>query len=182
MPLLEDYVDNSFPVEVGPEWSLETIRNAIGNRPHYSTLSPESIAFCRKEILERTRWGFSIVLSDTNDITLFGASLRISPLASVDQVNRKPRLICNSIKEPDAATLPVKASTYIGTAPKEIQFGAFLVRLLQQIWDANPVDGPFWMSKWGILDVFHWCNLRLSNVGNFAYVVAPLPTDPSFLL
>ena len=120
MPLLEDYVDNSFPVEVGPEWPLKTTRHIIGKGTHPSTLSPESTALCKKEILDRTHWGFSIVFFVTKYITLFGMALRISRLASVDQVKYKTRLICNSRKEPDAATLLANYYTDKGTHPKEI--------------------------------------------------------------
>ena len=70
------------------------------------------MAFYRKEILEWTQWGFSIVLSETNAITLFGMALRISLLASVYQVKCKPHLICNSSEELDAATPLVNASIY----------------------------------------------------------------------
>ena len=80
-------------MEVVQEWSLETIWHAIGKVPHYSTLSPESTDFYRKNILEQTQRGFSIVLSVTEAITLFGTDLRIFRLASVDQVKYKPRLI-----------------------------------------------------------------------------------------
>ena len=38
--LLEHYATNGFLVEVGPEWSLNTTRNAIDKGTHYSTLSP----------------------------------------------------------------------------------------------------------------------------------------------
>ena len=51
MDLLEGYMANGFPVVVGPEWSLETISHDIGKAPHSSTLSSESTAFCKKEIL-----------------------------------------------------------------------------------------------------------------------------------
>ena len=111
-------------MEVGPEWSLETIRYAIGKGTHYSTLSLESMAFCRKDILEWTQRGFSIVLSVTESNALFGMYLRISCLTSVDQVNCKPRLIYNSSADPDADTPSVNASTVKFTSPKEIQFGA----------------------------------------------------------
>ena len=141
---------NSFPVEVGPEWSLETIYYAIWKRTHSSTLSPESMAFFKKDILECTQWGFSISLSVIKDIALFGTTLCISRLASVYQVNRKPRLICNYIDDPDAATPLVKASTDKVTDPKVIKFDACLA------------------------NAFHWCNLRPSDVGKFTYVVVPL--------
>ena len=66
------------------------------------------------------------------DVALFSTALRISRLASVDQVNLKPRLICNSRDEPYSATPSVNASAYKGTAPKAMQFGACLARLLQK--------------------------------------------------
>ena len=118
MSLLEEYAANGLPVEVSLEWSLKTIRHAIGKGNHFSTLSLESTAFYRKEILERTQKGFSIVFSVTKAITLFGTDLRISRLTSVDQVNHKPHLICNSSEEPDASTPLVNASTYKGKPPK----------------------------------------------------------------
>ena len=105
-------------MEVGPEWSLETIRNAIGKGTHSSNLSPRSIAFCKKEILERIQWGFSIILLVTEAITLFCMDLRISRLALVYQVNRKPRFKCNSSNKLDAAIPSVNASMYKVTYPK----------------------------------------------------------------
>ena len=160
---------NGFPVEVGPEWSLETISHDIGKAPHSSTLSSESTAFCKKEILERTQWGFSIIFSVTK--ALFVTSLFISRLTLADQVNRRPRLICNSNKEPNAATPSVNSSTDKGTVPNEMQFGACVAHILQNIWDAEPVDGLVWLSKWDILDAFYRCNLRPSDIGKFLYVL-----------
>ena len=93
MSLLEEYVYNGLPVEVGPKWSINTIWNSIRKGPHSSTLSLESVAFCRREIMERTHWGFSIFFSMTDLITLFGTALHISRLALVDKANLKPRLI-----------------------------------------------------------------------------------------
>ena len=91
--LLEDYVANGFPVEVGPECSPKTIWNAIGKGTQSSTLSPNSTSLCRKEILERTHQAFSIVLWVIKYIALFGVTFCIYHLALVDQVNHKPRLI-----------------------------------------------------------------------------------------
>ena len=130
---MEDYAASNFPVEVGPEWSLETIRNAIGKGTHSSTPPPESTAFCRKEILERTQQGFGIFLLVTNSITLFGTALRISHLASVDFVNRKTRLIYNFSKDLDAINPLVNASSDKGTTPNEMKFGLYITRILQKI-------------------------------------------------
>ena len=80
-------------------------------------------------------------------IIIFGTAICISRLASVDQINRKPRLICNSSEDPDDITPLVNASTDKALAPKAMQFGTFLACILQKIWQANPADGPVWLSK-----------------------------------
>ena len=59
-----------------------------------------------------------------------------------------------------------------------MQFGSYLPRLLQQIWEANPTDGPVLVSKWDISDAFHHCHICMDNVGTFAYVVRSIPLDP----
>ena len=69
-----------------------------------------------------------------------------------------------------------------GHAPKAMQFGVYLDRLLQKNWDADPVDGLVWLSKWDRLDAFHQCNLHQSDARNFAFVVPPLQEYPSVLL
>ena len=69
-----------------------------------------------------------------------------------------------------------------GAPPKAMKFGTCLACLLQNKLDAQTVDGPVWMSQWDIPDAFHWCNLRLSDVTKFTYVVFPLPEDTSILL
>ena len=115
-------------------------------------------------------------------IVLFGMTIFISHLFLVDQFNRKPRLTCNCIKELDASTPLVNVSIEKGTSPKAMQFGAFLSRIIQQFWYANPADGPVWLSKWDILDTFHQCYLRLCNVDKFTYIMPTLPEDTYLLL
>ena len=118
--LLEDYADNGLPVEVKLERSLETIRKAIGKGPYSSTLSPESTDFFRKEIPESSQRGFSIILSVTETIALFGTAVRISRLALVYHFSRKPCLICNSSEDLDAATPSANAPTDKGMPPKAV--------------------------------------------------------------
>ena len=105
-------------MEVGPEWSLDTTEHTIGKGLHSSTLSTESTAFCRKEILERTQQGFSIALLVTENTALFGTELRIYRLVSVYQVNCKPCLIYNYRMDPEADTTSGNASTDKVTPPK----------------------------------------------------------------
>ena len=91
--LIEEYAANGFPVEVVPGFTLTTIRHAIKKWSHPSMLSLESTAFFQGEILERTHQMFSIVLTEEDATKLFVTAIRIHSLASVDQINHKPRLI-----------------------------------------------------------------------------------------
>ena len=63
-----------------------------------------------------------------------------------------------------------------------MKFGACLPRFLPKIWEADPSDGPVWLSKWDISDAFHRYLLQLVDIGAFTYVVPPLPTDILTLL
>ena len=76
----------------------------------------------------------------------------------------------------------MNASKDKALAPKEIQFGACLARILKKIWEANPEDGPVWFTKWYISDAFHRCNLRPTDIGNFTYAVPPLPANPTVII
>ena len=63
-----------------------------------------------------------------------------------------------------------------------MQFGPCLPRILQQIWEGDPQDGPVYLSKLDISNAFHRCVLGPSNVGAFSYVVPPLPSDNDIYL
>ena len=152
---------------------MDTINAAIATVPHLSTLTLEATGFCRQELLERAQWGFSIILLVNVALLVFGDHICISCLASVDQANRKPRLICNSSAAPDDVTPAVNAYTDKYYAPNAMQFGAWIPCFLQNIWEADPSDGPVWLSKWDIYDAFHRCLLRPANIGAFTYVVPP---------
>ena len=67
--------------------------------------------------MDRTQWGFSIVRTEEDSIEIFGTAIHISRLASVEQNNRKPRLIYNSSEEQDDTTPSVNASTEKALAP-----------------------------------------------------------------
>ena len=168
--LLQEYATQGCPAEVGAPWPLETIKEAIATGPHASTLNPAATSFCQGELLERAERGFSIILPAGSALDTFGDRIRISRLASVDQDNRKPRLICNSTAAPNGITPSVNASTDKESAPRAIQFGACLPRFLQKIWEADPAKGTVWLSKWDIYDAFHRCPLQAAHIGAFTYV------------
>ena len=39
------------------------------------------------------------------------------------------------------------------------------------------MEVPVFLSKWDISDTFHRCHIRPEDVGAFAYVVPPIPSD-----
>ena len=61
--------------------------------------------------------------------------------------------------------------------PQAMQFGPCLPCILQQIWEAEPQDGPVYLSKWDISDAFQCCVLRPADVVAFSYVVPTFPSD-----
>ena len=130
--------------------------------------------------MERTQWEFSIFLTEEDAIKLFDTNIHISCLASVDQINCKLQLICNSREDPDNIIPYVNASTDKVSAPKEMQFGACLACLLQKIWEADSADEPVWITKWDISDAFHRCNVRLSDIGKFTYIMTPSCPNPLY--
>ena len=182
MPLLKEFLELGCPTDVGPAWPLTTILAAIATGPHASTLTPEAVAFCQQELLERAQRGFSIILLVDVALLVFGDRIRVSCLVSVDQANIRPCLVCDSSAAPDDVTPAVNVSTDKSTAPGAMQFGACLPWFLQKIWEADPFDGPVWLYKWDISDTFHQCLLHLGDIGTFAYVVPSLPTDIYILL
>ena len=180
-PLLKTYSELGFPAALCLSWHLDMINATTATGPHASTLALEATDFCQQELLERVQRGFGIILPVDVALLVFGTCVRISCLASVDQAKRKPRQVCDSSAAPDDVTPVVNASTDKYTAPNAIKFGACLPWFLQKIEEADPSDGPLWLSKW-ISDAFHRCLLRPAYIGAFTYVLHPLPMDTSTLL
>ena len=183
-PLLQYLASSGLPAATVKPWYLDTVWDVIHRGPHTPTHNPASKAFCRADLAERVYRGFRLLLTAETAVSLFGRSLHISRLASDPQTNRKDRLICDSIDPPPDGSLllpplsqdnpSVNVSTESTVVPPSMQFGPCLTRLLQQIWEADPQDGPVYLSKWYISDAFHCCVLRPADVGVFSYVVPPL--------
>ena len=70
-PFIQEYASHGSPINVGPEWSLPTARNAIARGTHTSTLAANATTFFQVDIIERSLWGFSIVLTVDASIFLF---------------------------------------------------------------------------------------------------------------
>lgn len=75
--LLDSYTTDVLLVSVGDSWHMLSYLATIATEPHKSTLAKDSVHFVREEILERTKRGFSIILTKDDALTYFGASLAL---------------------------------------------------------------------------------------------------------
>ena len=57
------------------------------------------------------------------------------------------------------------------SAPESIQFERAFTRILQSIWEADPVRGPVRVSKLNVTDAYRRGTLRTAQVGAFTYIV-----------
>ena len=95
----------------------------------------------------RIKDGLSILLPAADAMRLFGDKLKLSRIAAVPQAHRRPRLILNLSAQPDLNTLSVNETTDREAAPESLQFGQAFPLILQAVWEADPVQGPFQVSK-----------------------------------
>ena len=63
-----------------------------------------------------------------------------------------------------------------------MQFGREFPRILQEIWEVDPVEGPIRVSKLDLTDAYHRGTLKPSQVGSFAYVIPSVPEDDVILI
>ena len=56
-----------------------------------------------------------------------------------------------------------------------IHFGRALPCIFQAIREADPVQGPFGVSEFDVIDAYHRGILRTSQVGVFAYIIPSAP-------
>ena len=120
----------------------------------------------------RIQNGFSILLPVAGAIWMFGAKLNISYIATVPQAHRQPRLILNKLAKLDEGTPSVIDTKYREVAPESMQFGKAFHCIIQEIWEADPVQVPIRVSKLDIKDEYHHKILRLSQVGTSVYVIS----------
>ena len=113
---------------------------------------------------------------------MFREKLNLSHIASVPQTQHRPYLILNSSAPPNKETPSVNDTTDREIAPEPIQFGRVFPRIIQEIWEANPEEGPVRVSKLDVTDAYHRGNLKLYQVGAFSYFVPSVPYDDVILI
>jgi hypothetical protein len=164
--LLEGYRLRGVPVVTSDTpWAASEARERVKQGPHKS--AKDEVDFVREEMADFVDKGFWVVLPYSKVAHLEG--LRISPLGSVPQLDRRPRLIV------DLTFSGVNAAT-VNLVPREaMQFGRTLERLLFHIRHADPAHGPVYLSKIDIADGFYRVWLQANAAPKLAVV---LPSQP----
>ena len=101
----------------------------------------------------------------------FGDKLNLSLITAVLQEHRSPGLILNLLEQPDKGKPSVNNTTDRDIVPELMQFGNAFPRILQAIWEADPVKVPVRVSKLDVIYAYHCGTLRPSQVGAFAYII-----------
>ena len=90
----------------------------------------------------RIKDDFRILLPVSDAIQLFGERLKLSRIGAMPQANHCPQLILNLSEKPDSDTPSVNDTTDREATPESLQFRRVLSRILQGVWETDPVQGP----------------------------------------
>ena len=173
--LLNKYVEEGIPAHTGAPWSPESLATAISKGTHASACTPEMTSFVRGELRRRIKDGFSILLPVADAMQLFGRRLNLSRIVAVPQSHRRPCLVLNLSMQPYSDTIGVNETTNREAAPDLLQFGWAFSRILQAVWEADPVQGLFRVSKLYVTDAYHRGTIAPAQLGAFAYVIPSVP-------
>ena len=116
--------------------ALETV---IYKGPRALACTPDITAFIQEEIQRRIKYGFSILLPAVDKIRLFREWLKFSRIMSMPQAHRRPRLILNISAQLDSDMLNINKTTDREAAPELLQFSKSSPRILQAVWEVDPV-------------------------------------------
>ena len=83
---------------------------------------------------------------------VLGGNLNLSRIATVSKEHHRPLIILNLLAQRDEGTPSVNETTVREIAPDSIQFRRAFPRILQVIWEADPVQGPVRVYKLYVTD------------------------------
>jgi hypothetical protein len=146
----------------GPDWTWEVIEAAVMRGPHPTACTHEAIALFKEDIEYQRQAGFFKVILWEELKQLRPPNLKISPVAAVPQVGRRPHIILDLsfpvYQDVDGIITATQASvnnTMALQAPKEAvcKIGKVLPRLLTYMQDTL-AGLHILMSKLDISDGF----------------------------
>ena len=80
-------------VDCGPDWAWDVIEATVARGPHPTACTAEAIALFEEDIKYQRLAGFCKVILWKDLQWLRPSNLKISPVAAVPQVGRRPRII-----------------------------------------------------------------------------------------
>jgi hypothetical protein len=151
-----------------PDTPAQDLEAALSYGCHRSaTLAAD---YVRGELAEQVSFGHICLLPWSLAQNL--PNLRLSPVGSIPQSGRRPRIIYNYTWSGTNRAIATQDN------PEAMQFGGALYRLLHAILDADPGHGPVHMAKVDLSNAYMRIWLRLADLPNLAFVVPPHPCDP----
>jgi hypothetical protein len=173
-------------VDCGLDWSWDVIKAAGECGLHPTACTPKALALFEEDINYQRKAGFCTVITWEDNRRLCPQNLKISPVAAVHQVGRRPRIILDLsfpvYQEADRVVTATQASvndTKVLQAPmaavKEI--GKVLPQLLTYMRD-TPASLHILMCKLDIRDRFWELILCGNDCYNFAYVLPQREGEP----
>jgi hypothetical protein len=91
-PTLKEW-RHGIEVDCGPDWTWEVIKAAVAQGPHPTACTHEAIALFEEDIEYQWQAGFCKVIPREELKQLRPPNLKISPVAAVPQVGRRPRIV-----------------------------------------------------------------------------------------
>jgi hypothetical protein len=173
-------------VDCGPDWSWEVIEAAMTRNPHPTACTPEAVALFEEDIEYQRKAGFCKVIPWEEINWLCPPNLKISPVAAVPQVDRRPRIILELLvpvyHEVNGVVTATQASvndTAALQAPSAAvkEISKVLPRLLTYMRD-TPAGLHILMSKLDISNGFWRLIVRGMDCYNFAYVLPQREGEP----
>jgi hypothetical protein len=173
-------------VDCGPDWTWEVIKAVIARGPHPTACTHKAIALFEEDIEYQRRDGFCKVIQWEELKQLRPPNLKISPVAAVPQVSRRPRIILDLsfpvYQDVDGIITAMQASVNDTTAlqvPKEAvrKIGKVLPRLLTYMRD-TPAGLHILTSKLDISDGFWQLIVWDADCFNFTYVLPQQDGEP----
>ncbi len=178
MPTLKEW-RHGIEVDCGPDWSWDVIKAAVTRGPHPTAPTPKAVALFEEDIEYQRKAGFCKVIPWEEIKRRCPPNLKISPVAAVPQVGRRPRIILDLsfpvYQEVDGVITATQASVNDTTAlqaPSAAvnEIGKVLPRLLSYMRD-TPAGLHILMSKLDISNGFWQLIVCGTDCYNFAYVL-----------
>lgn len=167
--LLGRYQREGVPVEVElPPDSLQLRQERVSRGPH--TSAKEAIDFVRDEMADFAIKGYWVILP--YEVVKDLPNLHLSPLGSVPQRGRRPRLIV------DLSFFGVNDATRKQAPQEAMQFGQALQRILQKLRHANSKFGPIYLNKIDISDGFYRVMLQPEAAPQLSVMLPTYPEEP----